>query len=316
MDAAHVGSFEHEIFNQPFSVRPAVVSWPMPENYKRHPEAGDLPEKTNVWLVQNSGKKYSGAVSAAYNFEGGPDDESLVAGCNSKAYPHTAIGRHGNFLQWGFGEPPTRMTEDGRELLVNCICYIRRFAGRPPLVRKQAMNRRFAFHYKAFSDDLTNEYKGREAELYQLHKDNIELLRYEEKRIGKYESAIAFPIDFELKDLGITSNRRIATLEQLISLLPSDPSTTTGVTGRQQGFFKRWMAGRARAKQAATARKLLRRYTDLDFGTRAQWQKWLDTNRQRLFFSDFGGYRFYVASEDLPDTSTAESAIEPFWFPR
>ena len=284
----------------------------MPENYKRHPEAGDLPEKTDVWHVQNSGKKYSGAVSMAYNFEGGPDDESLVAGCNGKSYPHTAVGRHGNFLQWGYGEPPSKMTEDGRNLFLNCICYIRKFAGQPPLVRNHAMNRRCAFHYKAFAPDLVKKYEGREGELYQLCKDNIELLRYEQKQISANTFEFMFPIDSELKDLGIESNRRIETLEKLIALLASSQASPQ----TKPGFFDRLKAKRANQKRIKTARRLLTRYTGLDFRTHERWRRWLDEHRDRLFFSDFGGYKFYVIPEGYRPAAAPDAAREPFWFPR
>ena len=284
----------------------------MPENYKRHPEAGDLPEKAKVWLVQNSGKKYSGAVSMGYNFEGGPDDESLVAGCNGKNYPHTAVGRHGNFLQWGYGEPPSKMTEDGRTLFLNCICYIRKFAGQAPLVRNHAMNRRCAFHYKAFSPDLAKEYEGREDELYQLCKDNIELLRYEQKQVSANVFEFMFPIDFELKELGIASNRRIDTLEKLIALLaPSQAAPQT-----KPGFFERLKAKRTNQKRIKTARRLLTRYTGLDLKTHEQWRRWLDEHRDRTFFSDFGGYKFYVRPQGYPAASAPNAGGEPFWFPR
>jgi hypothetical protein len=283
----------------------------MPENYRRHPEAGNLPATTKVWLVQNSGKKYSGAISSAYNFEG-DDDELLVAGCNGKAYPHAAISRHGNFLQWGFGAPPSKMTEDGRRVFVNCLCYIRQFAGRPPLVRKQAMNRRAAFPFKAFSDDLVKKYRGREAELYQFYKDNIELLRYEEKRLSKNTFSIAFPIDFELKALGIASNRRVRTLEQLVALLAPDTASVDPHTG----FWEKRRAIREQKDRAAQALSLLRRYTDLNFTTPEQWQQWLDRNRGRLFFSDFGGYKFYVVPEGYAGVPAAEPTSEAFWFPR
>jgi hypothetical protein len=269
----------------------------MPENYRKHGEASSLPETTRVWLVQESGEKYSGIVSAAYNFEGGWDDGSLVAGCNGKSYPHTAIGRHGNFLQWGFGEPPAKMTESGRKLMVNCICYIRKFAGRRPLVRETSWNRRFCLHYKAFGDDLAGKYKGREGELYRFCRDNIDLLRYEEKRTSGGGRAFWFSIDDELRNLGITSNRRVSTLEQLIGFLPDKPSIS-------------------RRANAAAALKLLQRYTNEEFAAKAQWQQWLETNRDRLFFSDFGGYMFYVAPKDYADTSTRPAADESFWFPK
>ena len=276
-----------------------MVSWPTPTEYRRLLEAASLAEKVSVWLVQNSGEEYSGAVSDGYNFEGEWDDEWLVEGYNTRTYPNSAIGRHGNFLQWGFGEAPSKMTEDGRRLLVNCICYIKKFAGRPPLVRRQAQNRRLAVSNRAFTDELKKQYKGREQELYQLYKDNAELLRPGARGLLADGSASwvcrNFQIDFELKGLGITSNRRVSTLEQLVALLPDGSASPT--------------------EQAKTAMTMLKRYTTESFRTKAEWQQWLAANHDRLFFSDFGGYKFYVVPENyLKEPRPA--ANESFWLPK
>jgi hypothetical protein len=75
-----------------------------------------------------------------------------------------------------------------------------------------------------------------------------------------------------LKDLGIPSNRRIATLERLVELLED-------------------------SKTSATAQRLLKRYTDRDFATPQQGRQWLQQNRNRIFFSDVGGYKFFVVPE-------------------
>ena len=64
-----------------------------------------------------------------------------------------------------------------------------------------------------------------------------------------------------------------------------------------------------------TALKLLKRYTNENFSTKTQWQQWLDTNHDRLFFSDFGGYKFYVVPERYLDTPKSPPN-ESFWFPR
>ena len=300
MDAAHVGSFEHVVFNTPFVVRPKIISWPMPKQYSSHPEAGDLAKETNVWLVQNSDKRYSGAVCAAYNFEGYPDDESLVAGCSIKTYPHTAIGRHGNFLQWGYGEPPSNMTQDGRALFVNCICYIKKFAGCTPQVRRTSwrMNRRWALHSRGFKlVDWEKKCEGRHDKLYTLCKDNIELLYGEN---GKSNTAV-FLIDDDLKKLGIESNRRIDTLTRLIGLLPDSDSCKD--TSRQK-------------KEAKLAQKVLQRYTDEDFDTAQQWKLWLEVNRQRIYFTDFGGYKFRVMPEGYRPIIRSTTTEDIFWFPR
>ena len=58
------------------------------------------------------------------------------------------------------------------------------------------------------------------------------------------------------------------------------------------------MANRVQTYQVEeTAILLLERYTGLRFEKPPQWKAWLDANRAKLFFSDVGGYRFYVLPE-------------------
>ncbi len=48
-------------------------------------------------------------------------------------------------------------------------------------------------------------------------------------------------------------------------------------------------------KQDVTrAQRILERYTTQKFEHPKDWKKWLDKNRDRLFFSDTGGYKFRI----------------------
>lgn len=92
-----------------------------------------------VWRIQQLGgleehfvRPY-GAVARPWKLEEAPDTEVLVAGYNTgKMNGAVAVGRHGNFLQWGFSAPPAKMTEAGRKLFLNCIVYIAKFEGKTP----------------------------------------------------------------------------------------------------------------------------------------------------------------------------------------
>lgn len=282
-DAAHVGSFEHEVFNKPFKVNVKVEEWDAPGNYKRRRLVNEpeIPDKIKVWKVQETGKSSGSVVARRYGFTDSPDAEIIAAGFNSgKEYGAVGIGRHGNFLQWGFSMAPSKMTEPGKRLFVNCIVYIRRFDGKKPLVHRQAGHRDNAlrlgalitqikdksFFERTFSKDLMNKYKDDPDGLVEYYNDNYELI-YRDK---------AFLIDEELESLGINSNRRIETLEKLIEYLSDkDKKTTAG--------------------------KLLGRYTEETLQTPEQWKKWLDVNRDRIYFSDVGGYKFRVVPQGYLD---------------
>jgi len=280
-DAAHGGSFEHEIFSKPFKVEPQFEYYKTPGNYyNRHLGSDKLPDQMKVWLVQKTGKKYGSVVARSYGFTDSPDAEVLVLGFNTgKEYGAVGIGRHGNFLQWGYWAPPSQMTEAGKKLFLNCICYIHKFDGKVPLIRTVAQHRlntlrlapgaersllrRRKESKKSFTpfipDDITEKFLGDPNGLVQYYNDNIEFI-YQDRQ---------FHVDNELKSLGLNSNRQTETLERLISLLEDE-------------------------KQADTARLLLARYTSDSFQTTEQWRSWFQANKDRIFFSDRGGFKFFV----------------------
>lgn len=276
-DAAHVGRQQHVVFNKPFKVKPEVEEWKASDSYKRRslPNEPEIPEKMKVWRVQNSGKTYGSVVARKYGFTDSPDAEIIVTGYNSgKEYGAVGIGRHGNFLQWGFSQPPSKMTEAGRNLYLNCICYIKKFDGKLPLVRNRSSHRDNAlrlaalitqitdksFFSRTFSPDLQEKYKDDPDGLVQYYMDNYEFI-YKDK---------TFLVDTELKDLGIDSNRKIESLQKIITML-------------------------GEKDKAEIARILLNRYTQQSFTGQIQWQKWFDENKDRIFFSDVGGYKFLAA---------------------
>jgi hypothetical protein len=227
------------------------------------------------------GKKGGGAVARGEYFFGdspGVDAEILALGVNSaKHYGEVGIGRHGNFLLWGYSASPTQMTEPGRRLFLNCICYIHRFDGKAPLVRLDSSLRSDAswvavatfnnvdpkqMFLRCFPESLYERYFSDRKGLARYYKENREWV---------YRDRV-FRVDEELKGLGIASNRQIASLQRLIELL-DDP------------------------QRAIVAKTLLKRYTECSFGTSVQWRQWFDENRDRIYFTDVGRYKFRVAPQ-------------------
>ncbi|MBN2132455.1 MAG: hypothetical protein JW741_23335 [Sedimentisphaerales bacterium] len=285
-DAAHVGSLDHEVYHTPFEVRPEFETWNTPDNYRRYPDGDKLPDKMKVWRVQNSGKTYGGVVARSYGFMDSPDAEALVIGFNEgKEYGAIGVGRQGSFLQWGYASPPSQMTEPGRRLFLNCVYYIHKFDGIRPLVYRKSSPRmdavRLAPLINRISGDQKEFFLGQfpEALYAQYNSDPDGLTRlYRENLEWVYRDGV-FRIDEELKSLGLETNRTSETLDRLIAMLDDE-------------------------SHAATARRLLKRYTDVSFSTSQQWRQWFDGNRDGLYFSDVGGYKFFVVPEGYP-TSTS-----------
>jgi len=318
-DAAHAESLDHEVYRTPFVVRPEFESWDTPDNYKFfHVGPERLPGKMKVWLVQKVGKKGGGVVAYGEGFTDSPDAEILVLGFNTgKPYGSVGVGRQGNFLQWGYSAPPSQMTEPGRRLFLNCIHYIHRFDGKAPLVRDESSPRtavlfsalsinrgtgdRKQSFLRSFPETLYEKYQADPNGLMQYYRENLEWVyrdqpfrrggkitaRSKEEMLKLLQPDWVFKVDEELKGLGIDSNRGVASVQRLIELLDE-------------------------AQHAAVARKLLGRYTDRSFDTPQQWRQWFDENKDRLYFSDVGGYKFFVVPEGYlaarnSGTGTSES---------
>ncbi len=283
-DAAHAESLEHEIFQKPFKVEPNYEQLDTPPNYHgRNLSKDKLPNKMKVWRVQNTGKRFGSVVARSYGFTDSPDAEVLVKGFNTgKEYGAVGVGRHGNFLQWGYSASPSKMTEAGKKFFLNCICYIHRFDGKAPLIRRTSSDRLNAlglaaiitrvrgdkkqFFTTVFAPELWEKYGTDPDGLVQYYRENLEFIYWNR----------VFLIDGELKSLGIDSNRSLDTLERLIGLLQDDT-------------------------HADTAQRLLARYTNQSFQNADGWKQWLEDNRDRIFFSDVGGYRFFVVPKGYLD---------------
>jgi hypothetical protein len=264
---------EHEVYRKPFPVQPAYEMWPTPDNYRRTSLVGKaLPPTIKVWRVQNN--VGGGVVSIGYGYSDSPDAEVLAPGYNlGKQYGDVGIGRHASFLQWGFSAPPSQMTDAGRALFLNCICYVRKFDGKAPLVRAVSRCREHAIRLALFIDLITDksffssvfpaaqleQYYGKPEAFARYWQDNLEWV-YRDK---------FYLVDDELKSAGLASNRTVAALGRMIALLKDD-------------------------KTAQIGRLLLRRYTLEAFETPEQWQAWFDANHDRIYFSDVGGYKFRI----------------------
>jgi hypothetical protein len=271
-NAAHAESLDHEVYRTPLAVQPEFEYRNTLNNYRQTWQGpGKPPDKIKVWRVQNSQR--GNVVARSYGFTDSPDAEVIAVGFNhGKEYGAIGIGRQGNFLQWGYGDTPSQMTEAGRRLFLNCIHYIHRFDGKAPLIRRTYMDRRRApglasiitrvsgdqkeFFLRTFPEELWDKYHADPEGLAAYYQANLELVYYDS----------VFRVDEELKALGLRSNRKVETLERFFELT-KDPT------------------------QHEIALRLLSRYTDehtsYDF----------KNGRDRIYFTDVGGYKFQVVPE-------------------
>ncbi len=233
--------------------------------------------------IQDTGNQVgkAGAVAPGVTAEYPGEAETLTLGfAPGKSYDSVGIGRHGNFMLWGWSAAPSKMTEAGQKLFLNCLVYIHQFDQKPFVkIPQRAMARtivdmlfnRMAQYPKNaksylsnyFSEDLAKKYEGDLGSMRKHCEAHIDLLYAVDRK---------FCVDEDLRSLGIESNRDAAMLKTLIDLL-EDPS------------------------KAQRAQACLARYTDQSFDSRQAWQQWHQEAAQSLIFSDVGGYRFYDISD-------------------
>ena len=270
----------HEIFHKPLNVNLEWEERPTPENYRHWPGGEKLGKTIKVWKVAT--KKFPeidpGLVSDPYGFDDSPDAEVISSGLDSKGPDSVALARHGNFFLWGFAAQPSDMTPEARKCFVNSVCYIKKFDGQKPLVRKNSSGREWALVYagylktindekfieRLFPEDLRKRF-GKDAEKYlAYYRENLEYLH-------PAPPSNLLAVDEDVKSLS-SSNRKIELLQRCVSLLE-------------------------KGEKAELAQRILKRYTNEQFTDAKGWKDWLEKNRDRLFFSDVGGFKFFVAPQ-------------------
>lgn len=299
-------------------------------------EVPEALEMVKIYDIPQNGKyPYKvGIVSRPGGYLDSPDAEFISSGVSDKGLDAVAIGRHGNFFHWGFAASPAHMTTLGKALLANAIVYASKFGSDPVIARKfndniavrSDIDRRIArasqrgvdarnegemnFYNKfktiydrvqaakASGQELSTEDKRYEnlhepskphlitydeyirevePELYEVFgEDPDEYLRYFTKNRPYFhpdETGYNLEIDHDCRSLGIANND-VRLLDRAVEMLGE--------------------GGRARQ----TGKRLLERYTLCRFESPAEWKDWIDTNRDRLFFTEAGGWLWLVDSKD------------------
>ena len=234
-----------------------------------------------------------------------PELEVMCSGINAKTPRAGAIWRQGHLVHFGFHESPAKLNAIGRRLLVNSICYAWRFSEDRPIARTPSPfavkgrvpsraypdarakdgtidRKRFDYFFTAAVHEIFDRLTP--AELAAWYRRHRGVLRGE-PGTGLLE------VDSDLVKLGA----RHDDLDSLIGVAKriDDPGG------------------------AEVAARVLARYLpEGPVGRRdaAVWSEWIEGRRDNLFFSDPGGFRWYldafakrrgVPSKDLLGTARA-----------
>ncbi len=296
-----------------------------------------LQDSTLMWSVQTKGYINTptyrpGMVSRPDGYCDSPDAENICGGVSAKSIDAVALGRHANFFHWGFSAAPYDMTEEGKVVFINSIIYISQFSDEPVarkmndristrhyvdamkyIVTRDAWeannkaNREFykvvletkkkAQEKKAKGEELDNmektylnfesntkpeptfsEYvKERVPQLYHIFGDDAaEYSHYYDKNrpyfYGGGSMDYGLDIDEDVRSLGIANNDK-RLLDKAITMLEKGDDT-------------------------ALATRVLQRYTLCRFTSPAQWRNWFETYKEKLFFTESGGWLWLINTTD------------------
>lgn len=291
----HVWDENHKIFNSPVKVDVKTETIKAPANYDYREFKGRWkdPSKMPVIKTHNT-KPPTKDISWGYAIydDGGladsPDVELICGGVTGKGPSYYSILRHGNYMLWGFSSTPSDFTQQGKELFLNCMHYMASLKEEYPLVKMlmhsrkaiintiehTRVNKAFFSHLPWYIPEETMKKWGKNLdELEKWYKENEAYLVGKEGKYDKDKKRLdrTFNPDEDAKKLG-TPNNSVASLGKWIELLGSDNEETQ----------KRALA-------------LIKRYVSCaTFTEKAEWKKWYDENKDYIFFSDVGGFKFFV----------------------
>ena len=220
---AHSLKKDHAIFKGPLEPKMEFTMVDTPAELRESIDGKNLPAQLETWKVQ-AGKVTKeidyGMVVTPYGFEDSPDAESFGAGAGCRNPKAIALARQGNYFLWGFAGDPAQMTEAGRRVFVNVICYMKQFDGRRPLVTPATSPRDMVFHYiewlrdadgdeeqaaakRRFPDDVREKTRTDPDKLEAYYKEHRERL------CPTGGNTSGFRADPELVELAIASNRHL-----------------------------------------------------------------------------------------------------------
>jgi len=277
---AHHAKFQHPIFDTPNKIKPTLEYRPAPDAYRMHEGTG-LPDTLPMWRVQTEGYGDGkgmeiGLVASGPGFEDGGDAEIISGGVNTKDMHAVALGRHGNFFHWGFAAAPDYMTPDAQLAFINAVHYIAGFKGQRPY-----SHRDYRVYARFMAVQISGALSGPRAEsALQLMPESM--VSKFGKDYGKYRPYYQENIDY------IVTGPRPVTYEV------DEDARSLGIPNHDPQILELSVTMLENNFDTSKATRVLTRYTGEKFQTAAQWRKWLDANRSRLYFSDVDGFRYHL----------------------
>ncbi len=281
------GLGDHEITRGPIAVdRSQATDIDTPKDWQhaiKDAKVSVLP------LLVNEGANRSrhGWCTYTYEHAQAPELELICGGINAKTPLAGAIWRQGHLLHFGFEESPDQLNQNGRAILVNSICYIAKFSEDRPIIRTPSPS------YSKIRI-LDRNAIGRA-----IDRPEIDLKQYVIYFMApELQTQIE---DLDRAGLGkwFDEVRPYIHANELGKLTIDQTARELGIAPNQMEFFPQ--AFKLLDQQGSSREQaidLLRRYapelSEKNIESPDGRQRWWNENRNYLFFSDTGGYRWYL----------------------
>lgn len=332
-DAHHIKT-NHPIFEGPLQVDLTFETKETPEGIFKYPSGKNVDAQIPMWRVQKEGylegKGYRvGMVSRGGGFIDSPDAEYIASGVNTKDVGAVAIGRHGNFLLWGFSASPDYMTEEAKKVFVNAVVYMKQFKGQKPIARKY--NDRIAVRdpfidmsihstsKKGFEDHVAflekmnkktiernKELKAKKEKGESLTKNEKMEINFQPSPIPTFENYLQRRMGAYFEEFGtnvnayhqfLRDNREFFKPKEgafSYGLDIDEDVKSLGISNRDRVLLTKCIKLLEDKSQKELAVRVLKRYTQQDFSTAKEWKNWFKKNKGNLFFTESGGYKWLV----------------------
>lgn len=254
----------------------------------RTPDAWKPLDAKEVQVIPLAAKGASGEMPGWCSYDTylqGPEFEIFCGGINTKSVDAAGLWRQGFLLHFGFDLSPAQMTDAGRAMLVNSIAYISRFKQDRPMLRARS----------GFSGKAT---RPREAVRRWLNTPEYPVKWFEACFVPGVLAA-AGGDDRETYDRWFVSVRDYLRVDDDGKLLIDEEARRLELAPNGEAFFPAAIEALRDPAQAEAAETLLRRYAPAESrppanGDPDAWRAWHEAHQPYLFYSDLGGYRWYV----------------------
>ena len=330
---------KNAIFKGPYKVKLTMVERPTPTGAKEYAEITheQLPSTLPMWKVQNKDyqntKGYKvGMVTREWGYLDSPDTEIISGGESAKSYGAISIGRHANFLHWGFSASPADMTEEAKPVFLNAVVYISKFAGHHIIARKlnEGISTRTSVDerkyivskenyetYKSIIEESNKQMKqmadslkkveaagGKLSDtekLYAQMGDNPqpipEYIDYVKQRAGDLYEKFGTNVDEYVKYY--TDNRPYfyGNLDDYEVKLDEDAKSLC-IANNDKRILDKAISMWENNQDVEKAKRILYRYTLLRYDNAKQWRQWYNKYQNKLFFTESGGWLWLVNDLD------------------